>query len=362
MKDYYEILGVSKSADEKEIKRAYRKLAGEYHPDKNSASDADKKFKEINEAYSVLSDSQKRANYDKFGNAEPFGPNSGGANYGQQSGDFSDFSSAGFGGFEDIFSDFFGGNFNSSQSRSDSRRDNSGEDIHAIMDITLEEVIFQTEKEIAFYAMVKCSHCSGTGSKSGKVSECTTCNGTGKVRRVTQSFIGNIAMESICNVCKGTGKVITDKCSYCIGTGRTKELKKMKIKIPLGASDETVLKFSGSGSAGINGGASGDLYINIRVQSHKLYKRSGNDLLRNISIDVPTAVLGGVVETETIYDKVNLKIPAGVQDGEKFKIKGKGVPFIHGHKVGDYIVTVKINIPKRISSQEKKLYQELKNI
>jgi molecular chaperone DnaJ len=365
MSDYYEILGISKSADEKEIKRAYRKLAGEYHPDKNSSPDADKKFKEINEAYSVLSDSQKRANYDRFGNAEPFGPggNSGSGGYEESTGGFSNFSSAGFGGFEDIFSDFFGGNFNFSDSRnSNSSKDSSGEDIRVIIDVTLEEVIFPTEREIAFYAMNKCSHCKGTGSKSGKVSVCSNCNGTGKVRKVTQSFIGNIAMESICNTCKGTGKVISDKCNYCLGTGRVKEIKKMKIKIPQGANDDTVLKFAGAGSVGENNASSGDLYINIKVAQHKLYKRQGNDLLGVVTIDIPTAVLGGIVPVQTIYEKVNLKIPSGVQDGEKFKIKNKGVPFLHGHKVGDYIVTIKINIPKHLSFKEKKLYQELKDI
>ena len=366
MSDYYEILGISKSADEKEIKRAYRKLAGEYHPDKNSAPDADKKFKEINEAYSVLSDSQKKANYDRFGNAEPFGPggNSGSGGYEQGGGGFSDFSSAGFGGFEDIFSDFFGGNFNFSESRNNnnSPRDLSGEDIRVILDVTLEDVVFQTERDIAFYAMNKCSHCKGTGSKSGKVTTCSTCNGTGKVRKVTQSFIGNIAMESICSTCKGSGHIITDKCNYCQGTGRIKELKKMKIKIPLGANDDTVLKFAGSGSVGENGAISGDLYINLKVAQHKLYKRQGSDLLGLVVIDIPTAVLGGIVSVQTIYDKVNLKIPSGVQDGEKFKIKNKGVPQIHGHRVGDYIVTVKINIPKHLSFKEKKLYQELKEV
>ncbi len=353
MSDYYEILGISKDADEKEIKRAYRKLAGEYHPDKNKASDADKKFKEINEAYSVLSDPVKRRNYDQFGNADF---SSGGG----QGFSGADFGGANFGGFEDIFSDFFGSNFNFSGNSSEQRsRSNSGEDIELILEVNLKDVIFPTEKDISFYAMSKCSYCNGTGSKSGKVDTCNTCKGLGKVQRVTQSFIGNISMESICPTCKGSGKVIKDKCNHCIGSGRIKELKKMKIKIPQGASNDTVLKFAGSGSAGLNGEKSGDLYLNIKILEDKEYKREGNDLLGTLNIDIPTAVLGGVVDVKTIYDTVKLKIPAGVQDGERFKIKNKGVPSLHGSRVGDYIVKIKVNIPKKISYKERALYQEL---
>lgn len=370
MDDYYKILGVSRDADIKEIKRAYRKLAGEHHPDKNKSSD-DKKFKEINEAYSVLSDPQKRASYDRFGNADfanQQGPGGGYTSGGQAGGTTGGFryetSSANFGGFEDIFSDLFGGGFTSQQSggRGSSAPDLSGDNMEVYINVDLVDIVFGAEKQFSFYAMVKCMTCKGTGSSTGSVETCSTCKGNGHVRKISQSFFGNVAIDEVCSTCKGTGKIIKDKCRVCSGTGRAKQLKKMTIKIPKGANDESVLKFQGEGGAGLNGGISGDLYIHIKVNPDSRFKRDGNNLKVESHISISTAVLGGVLNIDTLYGAINLKIPQGTQSGEVFRIKQKGIPYLHGRGIGDLYVTVKVNIPKRLSGDEKKLFETLKTL
>ncbi|MHB8442898.1 MAG: molecular chaperone DnaJ [Patescibacteria group bacterium] len=375
MDDYYKVLGVSKDSDIKEIKRAYRKLAGEHHPDKNKSSD-DKRFKEINEAYSVLSDPQKRASYDRFGNADfanqqggPGGGYSyGGATGGQQAGGFRyESSSANFGGFEDIFSDLFGGGFASGQSGGgragrSSTPDLSGDDMEIYINVDLADVVFGIEKQLSFYAMVKCTICKGTGSSTGSTETCSVCKGSGHVRKISQSFFGNVAVDEACSTCSGTGKIIKDKCRTCSGTGRIKQLKKMTIKIPKGANDESVLKFQGEGGAGVNGGVSGDLYIHIKVNPDSRFKRDGNNLKVVSHINITTAVLGGILDVDTLTGPIKLKIPQGTQSGEIFRVKQKGVPYLHGRGVGDLYVTVKVDIPKRLSSDEKKLFETLRTL
>ncbi len=376
MDDYYKILGVSKDSDIKEIKRAYRKLAGEHHPDKNKSSD-DKKFKEINEAYSVLSDPQKRASYDRFGNADfanQQGGPSGGYTSGRQAGGATggfryETSSANFGGFEDIFSDLFGGGFSQtgtgsgSQSRSRSGTpDLSGDDMEIYINVDLKDIVFGAEKQLSFYAMVKCATCRGIGSSTFKTETCSTCKGSGRIRKVSQSFFGNVAVEEACSTCKGTGKIIRDKCRICGGSGRVKQLKKMVVKIPKGANDESILKFQKDGGAGLNGGESGDLYIHIKVNQDSRFRRDGNDLKVESHISISTAVLGGVLNIDTLYGAINLKIPQGTQSGEVFRIKQKGIPYLHGRGIGDLYVTVKVNIPKRLSGNEKKLFETLKTL
>lgn len=356
-KDYYEILGVSKDAQEAEIKKAYRKLAGIYHPDKNSAEDSHEKFKEINEAYSVLSDKQKRANYDRFGTQDfgDLGGNTGGT-YSQSY----DFNSADIG---DIFSDFFSGaGFGFSGNNAQREKNNSGDDIEVSLNVDLLDVIFSAEKEIAFYTMMGCSKCDGTGSSTREKEKCSVCSGTGRVKKVTQSFLGNIAVEVACSTCRGSGVVIKNKCSACAGTGRIKQLKKMKIRIPKGVEDSTVLKFRNEGGAGLYGEMGGDLYIHIKVNPSNLYKRSQNNLESSLAINISTAVLGGAVSVPTPYGNVTLKVPQGTQSGDKFKIKGKGVPSFHGRGVGDLFVTLNVLIPRRIDRGKKRLFEELKDL
>ncbi len=369
MDDYYKILGVSRDADIKEIKRAYRKLAGEHHPDKNKSAD-DKKFKEINEAYSVLSDPQKRASYDRFGNADfanqQGGPGGGYTSGGQTGGSTGGFryesSSANFGGFEDIFSDLFGGGFSQQGSSRSESVDLSGDDMEIYINVDLKDIVFGAEKQLSFYAMVKCTVCKGTGSSTLKTETCPTCKGTGHVRKISQSFFGNVAVSEVCSTCKGAGKIIKDKCRTCSGTGRVKQLKKMTIKIPKGANDESVLKFQGEGGAGLNGGVSGDLYIHIKVNPDSRFKRDGNNLKVVSHINIPTAVLGGVLDVDTLYGPIKLKIPQGTQSGEIFRVKQKGIPYLHGRGVGDLYVTVKVDIPKKLSSDEKRLFETLKTL
>ncbi|MCL4392609.1 molecular chaperone DnaJ [Patescibacteria group bacterium] len=353
-KDYYEILGVSKDATDIEIKKAYRKLAGIYHPDKNKAPDSHDKFKEINEAYSVLSDKQKRANYDRFGSAD-FTDMGGNPNAGYTY-DFN------MGDIGDIFSDFFSSSGFGFDRSTQKKRDLSGDDIELNLSVELEDVIFSVEKEIAFYTMVKCSKCAGTGSSTKETERCSVCSGTGRVKKVTQSFLGNIAVDVECSHCKGSGNIIKNKCYTCSGTGRIKQLKKMKIKIPAGVEDGTVLKFRNEGGAGLQGGENGDLFIHLKVNPSSIYKRNGNNLEYTTHINISTAVLGGVVSISTPYGLVNLKIPSGTQSGDKFKIRGKGIPAFHGRGVGDLFVTVKVNIPKRIDRSKKRLFEELKNL
>ena len=354
-KDYYEILGVSKDASDVEIKKAYRKLAGIYHPDKNKSSDSHDKFKEINEAYSVLSDKQKRANYDRFGTAD-FADMGGNPSGGGYSSDFN------MGDIGDIFSDFFSSSGFGFGNTSRREKDFTGSDVEVSLNVDLNDVIFSTDKEISFYTMVKCSVCSGTGSSTKESEKCSVCDGTGKTKKVTQSFFGNIAVEVECSNCMGSGVVIKNKCSTCSGTGRVKQLKTIKIKIPKGVEDGTVLKFRNDGSAGLHGAASGDLYIRIKVNPSNIYKRNGNNLEYMTNINISTAVLGGVVSIPTPYGSVNLKIPSGTQSGDKFKIRGKGVPYFHGRGVGDLFVTLHVNIPKRIDRGKKRIFEELRNL
>ncbi len=359
MKDYYSILGVSKDASDQEIKRAFRKLAGEYHPDKNKSANASEKFKEINEAYSVLSDSQKRKNYDRYGNADfqGFSPGGGGS---YSSNDFSSGFGSNFGGFEDIFSDLFSsgfGNFTGQDQRKTAEEDL---DIRIGIEVDLSKIINDIETEVSFYVMSKCKVCSGSGSRSGKSQVCSVCKGSGHVRKVTQSFIGNIDIDSICSNCKGNGRIITDKCNRCSGSGRVRTLKKMDIKVPRGVEDNTTLRFRGEGSVGENNTSSGDLFITVHVKNNTDYKRDGNNLETSVSIDIPTAVLGGVVPIETLYGSVNLKIPDGTSYGDRFVIKSMGLPAMHGRSIGNLYVKVIIVTPRKLSAEERRLYNLLR--
>lgn len=361
MADYYELLGVSKGASDDEIKKAYRKLAHKYHPDKKGGDEA--KFKEINEAYQVLSDKTKREQYDRFG--KNF--NQGQAGGGQGFGGFSGFEGFGggengfnfeFGGgdFEDIFSTIFGGG-----GRTGSRK-KRGQDIQVDVEITFEEMVNGAERELRLYKSVLCDRCHGNGGEPGtEMKTCSTCHGSGHVRRVTRGFFESFAQVVECPTCHGAGKVYEKKCSKCGGDGKVKEEVKMKIKIPAGIADGQTISFQGEGEVGEHGSVPGDLYVLIHVKKHKEFTRSGQDILSSIEIPFSMAALGGEVTIDTISGKLILKIPSGTQSGEMFKIKGKGIPELRGSGRGNQLVKVTVRIPKKLSRDQKKILEELKN-
>lgn len=357
-RDYYEILGVSKGASPQEIKKAHRKLAKEFHPDRNKSADAEVKFKEVQEAYEVLSDSQKRQAYDQFGHAgtEGFGAGSGGFG-GFSSQDFSgfDFSGAGFEDIGSIFDTFFraGGG-----TRRQSRR---GADLKYEMTIEFEEAVFGADKEISYQHEAVCDVCKGSGTKSGSSkTTCPTCKGQGQVVRVSRSFLGQIQTQSLCPECQGEGEVIKEKCTECNGNGKTRKEEHIKIKIPAGTPDGLVLKFAGKGNAGERGGDIGDLYVQISVKAHAEFERNGYDIYLDRSIPVTTAVLGGSLNVPTVHGSVTIKIPTGTQPGKILRISGKGIPKLKGgggH--GDQYVRITVDIPKKLSKEEEAVWNQL---
>ncbi|AJH77215.1 molecular chaperone DnaJ [Heyndrickxia coagulans] len=348
-RDYYEVLGVAKDASKDEIKKAYRKLSKKYHPDINKAPDAAEKFKEIQEAYEVLSDDQKRAQYDQFGHA---GPNQG---FGGGNG-FGGFSSSDFDsfGFEDIFSTFFGGG-----RRNDPNAPRQGADLQYTMTLEFEEAVFGKETDIQIPREETCNTCHGTGAKPGThPKECPHCHGTGQLNTEQQTPFGRIVNRRVCHYCGGTGKIITDKCKTCGGTGRVKKRRKIHVKIPAGIDDGQQLRVAGQGEPGINGGPAGDLYIIFHVRPHELFERDGDDIYCEIPITFTQAALGDEIEVPTLHGKVKLKIPAGTQSGTKFRLRGKGVPNVHGHGTGDQHVIARIVTPRKLTERQKQLLRE----
>ncbi|MGG3963209.1 molecular chaperone DnaJ [Heyndrickxia faecalis] len=352
-RDYYEVLGVAKDASKDEIKKAYRKLSKKYHPDINKAPDAAEKFKEIQEAYEVLSDDQKRAQYDQFGHA---GPNQG---FGDGSG-FGGFSSSDFGnfGFEDIFSTFFGGG-----RRNDPNAPRQGADLQYTMTLEFEEAVFGKETDIRIPREETCDTCHGTGAKPGThPKECPHCHGTGQLNTEQSTPFGRIVNRRVCHYCGGTGKIITDKCKTCGGTGRVKKRRKIHVKIPAGIDDGQQLRVAGQGEPGINGGPAGDLYIIFHVRPHELFERDGDDIYCEIPIAFTQAALGDEIEVPTLHGKVKLKIPAGTQSGTKFRLRGKGVPNVHGHGTGDQHVITRIVTPTKLTDRQKQLLREFAEV
>ncbi|WP_342474902.1 molecular chaperone DnaJ [Weizmannia sp. FSL K6-0777] len=348
-RDYYEVLGVAKDASKDEIKKAYRKLSKKYHPDINKAPDAAEKFKEIQEAYEVLSDDQKRAQYDQFGHA---GPNQG---FGGGNG-FGGFSSSDFDsfGFEDIFSTFFGGG-----RRNDPNAPRQGADLQYTMTLEFEEAVFGKETDIRIPREETCDTCHGTGAKPGThPKECPHCHGTGQLNTEQSTPFGRIVNRRVCHYCGGTGKIITDKCKTCGGTGRVKKRRKIHVKIPAGIDDGQQLRVAGQGEPGINGGPAGDLYIIFHVRPHELFERDGDDIYCEIPIAFTQAALGDEIEVPTLHGKVKLKIPAGTQSGTKFRLRGKGVPNVHGHGTGDQHVIARIVTPRKLTERQKQLLRE----
>ncbi len=346
-RDYYEVLGVQKGATDAEIKKAYRKMAKENHPDLHPGDkDAEARFKEINEAYEVLSDSEKKARYDQFGFAG-VDPSYGGGGYG---GGFD--GSFDFGDLGDIFGSFFGGGFGGGgRARSGPQR---GESLRTRLTITFEEAAFGCEKEVSIDRVEQCETCKGTGAAPGTSPEtCPACGGSGQVQQRRQTPMGVFATTGPCPRCGGTGKIIASPCKDCGGSGQVRRRKTLKVTIPAGIDNGQIISLRGQGSAGKNGGPAGDLQIVITVQPHQLFRRDGADVYCNAPITFTQAVLGGEMEIPTIDGKVKYDIPEGTQTGTTFRLKGKGIPNVNGRGRGDQFVTVYIETPRNLNREQK---------
>jgi len=351
-RDYYEVLGISKDADEKEIKAAFRKQAKQYHPDLNPDNkEAEAKFKEINEAYEVLSDADKKAKYDQFGHAafdQNQGFGGGGANYG----DFNDI-------FGDIFGDFFGGGANYGGARAQRTGPKAGSDLKIKLDITFEEAAFGTKKEIKINRIEKCSVCNGTGAKKGTNKKtCPTCNGAGSVKTIQRTPFGQFASTKTCTTCNGTGEIVDDPCTACNGTGKEKKSRKLSINIPAGVDSGSVIPLRGEGNHGERGGPAGDLYVYLNVKEHELFERDGNDVWCEIPISFAKATLGGNIEVPTLEGKVKYDIPEGTQTATVFRLKNKGIKNLRGSGKGDQYVRVKVTVPKKLTDKQKSILEQ----
>lgn len=352
-KDPYEILGISRSASEDEIKRAYRKLAQQHHPDRNKDDKSGgEKFKEINAAYEILSDKQKRQTYDQYGE-QAFQGGRGGAEGGFDFGNF-----AGFGdSFSDIFETFFSG---TQHPGSQKRGATPGEDREASVTISFEEAAFGTEKEVKVARIGLCEKCGGGGAMPGsKIVTCGTCQGKGEVRSVRNTIIGQVSTRRVCGTCHGLGKVPEAPCDVCHGGGRSRVVEKLRVKIPAGVGDNSSMRISGKGDAGIQGGESGDLYVRMQILPHKKFARKDSDVYSEEEIAIPQAVLGDIISVETIQGVKKLKIPAGTASGKVFRIKDAGVSKLRGDGFGQHFVTVKIKIPEALSRKERELFRAL---
>ena len=353
MDDYYKILGLEKNVSPEEIKKAYRKLAQIHHPDKGGDPE---QFKKINEAYQVLSDPQKRAQYDRFGKnfEQAQGGGFGGGGFSGFEDIFANFQGGGFSVFEDVFSDIFGGG---GTARS---RHRAGRDISVDVEITLEEAARGAEREISLYKTVKCPKCGGKGAEPGsKLKTCPTCKGKGRVEQKSSAGFFSFSQVVNCPECHGRGELAEKKCSQCGGDGRVKDKVTLKIKIPEGVDNGQIISLSGQGEAGALGTAAGDLYVNIHVLPHRLFGRRGENLYQRKEINFVQAALGDKIEADVLFGKVDLKISPGLESGTVLKLKGKGMPRLHGRGKGDMMVEVKVKTPKNISSKTKKLLEEL---
>jgi len=363
-KDLYEILGVPKSATDKEIKAAYRKLALKYHPDKNKGDkDAEKKFGEINVAYEVLSDQKKRKQYDQFG-AMPgaSGPGGGFAGGAQGGFPFED-----LGGFADIFESFFGGNVRGGGGGRSRKSDGAtpGADIEAVVGLSFEEAAFGVTKELEITKPDKCDQCGATGAEPGTpIVNCKACGGAGEIRTVKNTILGQMVTSRMCSECNGTGKVPEKKCGKCHGATRIRSTERVKVKIPSGVDNGTVIRLSGKGEAGVKGGGYGDLFVHIQIKASETFRRDGVNVYSDFNISVSQATLGARVMVPTLHGNVELKIPDGTQPETIFKLSGKGIhrdagASRDGASKGDHFVRVHVVVPKKLSRREKELYEEL---
>ena len=359
-RDYYEVLGVSKTATDDELKKAFRKLAKQYHPDANpdNKEEAEKKFKEINEAYETLSDPQKRKMYDQFGPDGPsgFGGGNGGAYYSSGFEGFSDFGDIG-----DIFSSFFGGGFGGRTSRRNNNGPVQGADVKSTVDITFEDAFLGVEKEIVITRSETCTTCGGNGAKPGTViDKCNVCNGTGQVRQIQNTILGQMQTTRTCGTCNGTGKVIKQPCDVCKGKGKVRKQAKIKVKIPAGIDDSQTIVLRGEGESGSRGGAKGDLYIVVRVKKHSIYTRNGNDVNCVIPITFTQATLGADLEIPMVDGSKEIyRIPEGTQTGTKFTIKSKGFKNVNSSNQGNFVFTVQVQVPKHLSKEQRDILNQL---
>lgn len=357
-KDYYKILGISKTASQDEVKAAFRRLAIEHHPDKGGNAE---KFKEINEAYQVLGDGGKRKQYDQFGSGFE---NMGRGGFGDGQNPFGQ----GFGGFQngnvnfedlgDIFGDIF--NFGGGGGRT-AKRESKGKDIEIDLSIDFMESVFGVDREIELYKNSECDSCGGSGAEPGsKIFTCSKCNGKGKVEHIARSFLGAYRTIVVCDACGGNGKKMEKECKKCRGAGIFKQSKKIEIKIPAGVSDGETLRLGGQGEAGARGGRSGDLFINLRVRDHKVFSRDGFDIYSKVIINFPDATLGTKKDVETVDGLVEIKIPSSIQSGQIMRLAGKGVPYLRRNGRGDHLLEIIVETPKHLSRRQKKLVEDLR--
>ena len=365
-RDYYEVLGVDKNATEEEIKKAYRKLAKKYHPDANpnNKEEAEAKFKEVNEAYENLSDPQKRKMYDQFGANGPQGFGQGG--FGGQGGYYS-YNGSGFDGFGDfgdlgdIFSSFFGGGFGGRNSSARKNGPSKGADLNVRMEITFEQAFMGVEKEVVITRDEECTVCHGTGAKPGTSPiKCPTCHGTGQVTQVQNTILGQMQTTRTCSACHGTGEIINEPCENCRGKGTVRKQPKIKVKIPAGIDDNQTVVLRGEGEPGKKGGPKGDLYITVKVKNHSVFTRKGNNVLCDIPITMTQAALGAELEIPMVDgSKEKYKIPEGTQTGTKFTIRNKGFKSINSNSIGEFIFTVVVQTPKRLTREQRDLLVQL---
>lgn len=350
VKDYYEVLGVGKNASSEEIKKSYKKLAKQYHPDINKSKESEEKFKEISEAYAVLSDDNKRKQYDQFGHA----------GFSQRFSEEDIFRGA---NFEDIFGDIFGEGFFGNtifESFFGGGRKRRGRDLRYDIELDFKDAVFGCQKEINIEKLIKCDSCNGSGSRDEEYETCEECGGRGQVRKTRKTMFGVFAQVSTCNKCRGEGRYIKNLCRKCNGDGRVSERKKIKINIPAGVDNGSQLRIPKEGEAGFRNVQAGDLYVVVHVKDDDVFERDGNDVYVNLPISFSQAALGDNVNVPTLEKEVKLKIPAGTQSGTKFRLKGKGIPYLDGYGTGDQFVIINIITPKKLIKEQKSLFEKLK--
>jgi molecular chaperone DnaJ len=348
-RDYYEVLGVPKNASGDDLKGAFRRLARQYHPDVNKATDSEERFKEINEAYAVLSDPEKRSAYDRFGHAGV-----------KSAGGAPDFTTVDFSDFADIFGDLFGFGGMGRSSRRSRNAPRRGADLQYRLDLTFEEAVFGVEKEIEITRDELCTTCNGSGAEPGTSPvRCATCNGTGEVRQVRQTILGSMVQVGTCPTCGGQGETIATPCHICQGRGLERKTRQKVVNIPGGVDNGTQIRLGGEGQPGINGGPNGNLYIAVQVKQHRYFRRREDDILLDLDVNVAQAALGAEVDIPTVDGPAKLKIPVSTQPGKVLRLRGKGVPHLRGSGRGDQLVIINVEIPSHLNNEQRELFEKL---